>query len=276
MNPIIYNIPAQLVEAYRGRKVIVRSDDAAELVRRISPEDIEHVEYVQLLSLAGDVDVLTQWGESIPVDIIMRDPANEFTLLYNFSKVLDKHPARVSISVRPGFIKAVKLALALQFSVKLELDQPGPDLIEELKKVLELYLHRTSVSQPVEYFHSIFLSFYHPEPTSLWFIQEEDPEQYRFVTDEGIESVSPRFTGGDPKIDIDDFIREQRHVSHEVGSECDDCEFLSVCGGYFKWPDKDFSCEGVKVLFTGLKEAAKDLQNDLEAFAVAQAGGQQQ
>ena len=275
METVIYNIPAQMVEAYRGRQVIVRSHDPAELVQRLSHEaDKENVLYVQLLSLNCEVEALSRWAETLPLDLVMRDPAREFPLLYNFSKLQDKHPVRVSISVRPGFVKAVKLALALNFAVKLEVGQPDSALLEEMAEVLDLYLHRTNVSQPVEYFHSTFLSFYHKEPSSLWFIQEEDPEQFRFITDEGEETVSERFAGIYLKDHTGSIVREQPHAPLSGKSECDACEFFACCGGYFKWPDREFSCEGVKTLFGTLEGAAAELKNDLNAYRVSQAGVQ--
>jgi hypothetical protein len=32
----------------------------------------------------------------------------------------------------------------------------------------------------------------------------------------------------------------------QAGEECATCEFFPECGGYFKWPDRSFSCDGVK------------------------------
>jgi hypothetical protein len=272
MDPVIYNIPAQMVEAYRGRRVIVRSDNPSKLVQQLLQTDLQNVLYVQLLSLIVEVDALTHWGGSVPIDIVMRDPAREFPILYKFSMLHDKHPVRVSIAVRPGFVKAVKLALALNFAVKLEVGQPDAALVQELAEVLDLYLHRSSVKQPVEYFHSIFLSFYHQERSSLWFIQEDDPVQFRFITDEGEEMVSQRFAGNYPKYKAGAIVGGQAVERTGEKSECDTCEFFACCGGYFKWPDKEFSCEGVKTLFGTIKGAAAELRDDLNAFRVSQGG----
>jgi hypothetical protein len=274
MDPVIYNIPAQMVEAYRGRRVIVRSDNPNELAQHLSPADLANVLYVQLLSLNVEVEALTRLRGSVPVDIVMRDPAREFPLLYKFSMLHDKHPVRVSIAVRSGFVKAVKLALALNFTVKLEVGQPDSALVQELAEVLDLYLHRANVMQPVEYFHSIFLSLYHQEPSSLWFIQEEDPAQFRFITDEGEEMVSQRFPGDYLKEKAGAIAGKQAVARLNEKSECDTCEFFAFCGGYFKWPDKGFSCEGVKTLFGTIKGAAAELRDDLNAFRVSQGGVQ--
>ena len=150
--------------------------------------------YAQLASPDVDPDPLMTWASALPIDVLVQNPAVEYPLLYNFSKLLDKHPVRISIPVKNGFVKAVRLALALGFSVKLEVGQPDASLIAEMAEVLDLYLHRSEVSQPVEYFHSTFLSFFnHKQSSNLWFVQEEDPEQFRFITNEGAETVSPRF-----------------------------------------------------------------------------------
>jgi len=57
------------------------------------------------------------------------------------------------------------------------------------------------------------------------------------------------------------FIRELS----EAGEECRYCEFLSHCRGYFKWPERDYSCEGVRRIFRTLKNAAQELKRDYVA-----------
>jgi hypothetical protein len=275
MNSITYNIPAHLVPAYRGLQVVVRSHDPAEIIEYLSEEGLDNIQYIQLLSPDVDPESLRlfgNWGRAHGLDIVIRNPAAEFPLLYNFSKLLDKHPIRVSIAVKPGFVKAVRLALALKFAVKLEIDQPDPALIEEMAEVLDLYLHRPNVSQPVEYFHSIFLSLYRQEPSSLWIVQEEDPDYFCFITDEGVETVSPRFAGVDPKGMTLEPTEDGEHP-REI-TECDTCEFMMCCGGYFKWPNRSFSCEGVKTIFGTLNKAAVELRADLATCAALHGGAQ--
>ena len=295
MDSLIYNIPARLADKYTGRRVIGRASDPAELVAGISKLNPKDVLYGQLLALDVGVGPLTDWAQSIALDLVMTEPADEFPLLYRFTPLLDKHRIRVSVPVRAGFGNAVRLALALHFAVKLEVGQPGPELIEELNKVLQLYLHRATVSQPIEYFHSTFLSYFHQEPANLWFIQEEDPEQIRFVSEAGEESVTPRLIGrtsptpgspaGQPGWDgtVSAGVRFQlpersrrriKSKATSAASECDSCEFFDRCGGYFKWPNKDFDCAGVKGLFSTLRAAA-ELRNDLRRISAAREATQQ-
>lgn len=275
MNSVIYNIPANMIAEYRDRHVVVRSHYPAEIIQHFSEKDLDNVQYIQLLSPYVEPETLMRlanWGRDVSLDIVIRNPALEFPLLYNFSKLLDKHPIRASIAVKPGFAKAVRLALALKFAVKLEIEQPDPALIEEMAEILDLYLHRPNVSQPVEYFHSIFLSLYRQEPASLWIVQEEDPEYFCFVTDDGIETVSPRFAGVDPQSKTIARAEESLEAGPLEVIECDTCEFLKCCGGYFKWPNRNFSCEGVKTIFGTLNEAAVELRADLAACAALHGG----
>lgn len=266
MNSVTYNIPAHLFDSYQGRKVIVRSDNPIDFVTYLSQANLENVLYAQLTSIKVDLDPLLTWASALPVDVLVRNPAAEYPLLYHFSKLLDKHPVRISIPVKKGFVRAVRLALALGFSVKLEVGQPDVCLIAEMAEVLDLYLRRSEVSQPVEYFHSTFLSFFnHQQSPNLWFVQEEDPEHFRFITNEGAETVSARFG----EIDLRELklvVGAQQTGSRSNKTECDGCEFLATCGGYFKWPNREFNCDGVKILFSRLNLAAEELRNDLASF----------
>lgn len=266
---VTYNIPVGLVEAYRGRSLIVRAERPSEIVRAIPPERVADISYVRLSSFDAEVDELVHWGEGVPVDVVMRRPLFEFMRLYRFAKLLENHPVRISVPVVAGFGRAARLALALNFAVKLEVaEQPGPDLIDELHEVLNLYLYRPSVSQPVEFFHSLFLAFYRWESATLWEIQEEDPARFRHVTDDG-EEVAPRRAprcGAGDAATVAGTADYRRELLAE-GGECAGCEFFAYCGGYFKWPARDYDCAGVKTLFGALSEAAGELHGDVEAYA---------
>lgn len=261
-HPVTYNIPASLAEAYNGRSLIVRAHDPSEIVRDVLPERLADISYVRLSSVGAEVDDLVHWGVGVPVDVVVRNPLSEFMQLYRYAKLLENHPVRITVPVAPGFAGAVKMALALNFAVKLELvKQPGPDLIDELNEVLNLYLYRPTVSQPVEFFHTLLLAFYRWEPASLWEIQEEDPARFCHVEDDG-EEVAPRGVAD---------VAEYRRELLAEGGECARCEFFAHCGGYFKWPERGYDCAGVRSLFVALSEAAGELHGDVEAYDAARA-----
>lgn len=125
-----------------------RATDPAALIAALEPHDPERVIAIQLLALDADSEPLNAWAPGLPVELVMRDPAAEFPLLYRHSNLLDNHPVRIVITVTPDFGKAVKTAVALDFSVRLEPGQPDPALIGELTAVLEFYLRQPTVTSP--------------------------------------------------------------------------------------------------------------------------------
>ena len=266
---LVYNIPAKLIDDYRGRNVIVRSSAPDEIVNCLKSADPTNIRFIQLLSTPGDTSALEGCGQQLPIEIVLKDPAAEYPKLYNYPNLLDTHPVRIAIPVLPGFSKAVKLAVSLDFAVKLEMEQPDSFLIEELMTTLNFYLHRSVVRQPIEFFQTILLSFYRHEPVSLWAIAEEDPGVVHYITDDGEETISKRFTGAHLEYRLDDFVERFGQQLVFEKRECHECEFFNRCGGYFKWPDQNYKCDGIKKLFHTLQSAADEVKQDLAAYEVA-------
>ena len=179
-------------------------------------------------------DITDKPEDGIPLEILIADP-RDYLNLYGYTYLLDKHPVRIVIPVVTGFSKAVKLAVALNFAVKLEMRQPDEESLKEVNEVLDLYLHRSQVRQPIDFFHTTLASFLHNEPISLWEIAEEVPVV--------------------PATDL----------------ECYECEFFNQCAGYFKWPNKTYRCDGVKSVFRTLANAAQEIRTDLASFEAIEA-----
>jgi hypothetical protein len=272
IRPVVYNIPVHLVPVYRGREILVRAQDPTALVQALPDGNLEKLVGVQLLALTADVDAMADWGYGVPVDLVMSSPDTEFPLLYRYAKLLDKHPVRVSIPALPELFKAVKVASALGFMVKLEVGQPDPATIEAMQSVLDFYLHHPSVAQPVEFFHTALLSFYNRAPATLWEIQEEDPACVRYITDDGRETMARHPVGERVSGDLGVFVAHLQQELLAERSECSACEFFAHCGGYFKWPRKDYDCDGVKTVFRTLQDASAALQHDLNTFTEAGKG----
>ena len=272
IDSLVYNIPAAFVPAYRGRNLIVRSHDPSEIVAGLTDVDIDSISYVQILSLDKEAETLMRWGHTIPVDLVVQDPGRDLPLLYEYAYLLARRPVRVTVPVVRGFSKVVKLATSLNFAVKLEGSQPDPALVEELSQVMHFYLHQETVSEPVEYFHSLFLAFYRGDPVTLWAVQEEDLSRNRYVTDEGEETVSNRFPAVHQHRDVSSFVRAFLDSVLAEQGECCRCEFLDHCSGYFKWPRKDYKCDGVKGLLQTIKRAAGQLREDFVSYHSASGG----
>jgi hypothetical protein len=267
VSPIVYHIPLALLATFRGRSVIVRGARPIDLVAQLSAEDLGNLAYVQLCSLPNDADCLIHWAEDLAIELLLEDPAEDFSRLYRYAKLLDNHPVRVSLPVVPGFEKAVKLALSLQFAVRLQISQPTAALIEPLARLLDDYLHRPTVSQPIEYFHSVLLGLCHREPVSLWAIQEEDPALIRYVDEQGEERLPGKLAGAYPGPDPAGFVERWTNTLLAEDAECGECPFFTPCRGYFQWPGRDYDCAGVKTLFHTLQQAADELRRDLAAVA---------
>jgi hypothetical protein len=265
-NSLVYNIPAKQIESYRERDVIVRSSSACEIVAALSQRDGRRVRFIQLLNTPADTAELEACGEGIPIEIVLKDPAIEFPHLYDYTNLVDTHPVRVAIPVLPGFSKAVRLAVSLNFAVKLEMGQPDSLLIDQLADVLRFYLHGTNVRQPIDPFQTILLSFYRHEPMSLWEIAEEDPLQVRYIAENGEETISERFVGATFAGDVADFVRSHSQQTVAEKRQCHECEFFNRCQGFFKWPDKSYDCAPIKRIFTTLATAAHEVTQDLAAY----------
>ena len=265
MNELVYEVPVERVSAYRYNQLIVRAREPAALATALSAEEPEHIVGVRLLSLEADSEPLNAWAPGLPVDLAMADPATEYPLLYRHAELLDNHPVRVVIPVRPGFAKAVKVAVSLHFAVWLEPGQPEPALIEELAEVMAFYLRQPTVAQPVEFFHSALLGFYHDDPAPLWAVLDTDPQCLRHIADDGAEGLPGRLAGVEITVATDADLGEWIRNVLATADECRTCAFLRSCGGYFKWPRRDYDCAGVKRLFGLLRDAAAELRRDLDS-----------
>ncbi len=264
MNDLIHEVSAERVAAHQGQRLIVRAREPAVLAAALTDEQLGRIVGARLLSLAVDSEPLNAWAPGLPMDLVMTDPDTEFPLLYRHAELLDHHPVRVIIPVRPGFAKAVKVAISLHFAVWLEPGQPDPARVEELVEVMAFYLRQSTVAQPVEFFHSALLGFYHDDPAPLWVVLDTDPRYLRVVADDGAESLPGRLAGVTATIAADADLGEWITRVLATADECRSCEFLTNCGGYFKWPHRDYDCAGVKRLFSELRDAAAELRRDLD------------
>jgi hypothetical protein len=269
MDHITYNIPTFMLPSYRGKSVVIRSNSPSDLVESLSGDKLDSIAYIRLLSSTSDVDGLLNNGYSIPLDLVMSDPKEEFSLLYRYSRLLAKQPVRVSIPVTAGFSNAVRLAGSLNFAVKLIVEQPNRLLIEEMLEVLRYYLHHSTVSQPIEFFHSMLMTFYHDHPGTLWEIQEQHPAFFRYVSSQGEETVSERFGAMRLAMTPDAFAEKFQHDLSNEHMDCLACEFAENCCGYFKWPQKEYGCAGIKIILGKLKDAAEELKKNLSSHVDA-------
>jgi len=272
---LIYNVPPVLMDDFKGKKIVVRSADAAELAHTASRADAGNVVWLQLLSLASDCEPLTRLESPIPVDLVIERGLEEYPLLYEHAKLRMTRPVRVVIPLFPGFRKAVRLATSLSYSVKLDFDHADQVLGEELVETMNDYLHGCTVSTPIEYFHSMLVLFYHGHPTTMWTIQEEDPEFYRYVTDEGKVVVSRHVPHVPCEGQHIDFLEQIKIDLLLEKGECSICPFFTECHGYFRYVNRKRTCEVVKKIFHALRDTAEELKRDMAGALDASTGDRQ-
>jgi len=264
---VVYNIPISRLSDYRTHDLVVRSEQAQALVDGISEQQLQRVAYVQLLSLPTDIDSLIHWAPGLAIELVLESPAANFPVLYRYAKWLDNHPVRVAIPVEEGFEKAVKLALSLQFAVRLHFGQPDAACIQALAGLLDDYLHRPTVAQPLEFFHNVLLAFCRQEQVDFWRLQEDDPALIRYIDESGREQLPEKFNTAalpirtEPAVLVDNWAQQ----CWEESGECSECDYFTQCRGYFKWPQRDYQCAGIKSLLQTLEQAADELRRDLSA-----------
>ncbi len=226
------------------------------------------LQWIEVEELLADYDVWRLAAEDtgeVPLDVILLDPAREFPELYRLVDVRLGRDVRVSMPARPGFLKALRLAASLGLPVRLLPGQPTKEVLAELEEALTFYLHNPMVEAPIEFFHSA-LAWLRGAPTgSLWRVLEEDPVIYQRARISGVNN-SPRAAELpiDPRQDFG-FLFLDRLTQR--GAECASCPWREFCTGYFKWPKPEYSCAGVKLLFSKLLAAAKEIEADLRTFA---------
>lgn len=253
-----FSIPAALMQRFPGRPVILRTADPAEARALFGPDSLEAVVMLEVTGLAGDMTLLADWGQGLPLDLMMADPVTELPLLYRCTGLLARHPVRVTVPFRRGLAGAVKLALALGFAVRLHGHQPTPEAVAEARQALAEYLHNPTVAQSVEPFQGVLISLLHGTPISLWSLLERDSAELQLIDDGG--APAP----GNGPASITGF----RDALLAAGAECRECPWLPRCNGYFKWPDSDYACTDVKGLLGDIEAAANQLRADLDAHAV--------
>jgi hypothetical protein len=264
-------LPSALGEGQGDRPfvAIVRTRD--ELCRWLR-DPVPGLQWLQVEGMLGDSDAwaeAAQCDSDIPLDVVLSDPASEFSGLYRLVDACAVRDIRVTVPAAPGLLKAVKLAAALRLPVRVLPGQPTAEVLAELNEALELYLHGPMVEAPVEFFHTLLATMSGADADSLWMILEEDPAVFLHYDADG-HAVLPRSSAIE-SAEISPAVFVENHLKRlvEQGAECATCPWRRPCNGYFKWPDPTYSCEGVKQLFSLIRAAADEIGRDLASGTAA-------
>ena len=212
------------------------------------------IEWLQVEGLINDPEswaLAAQGSIDIPVDLILDDPATEFSSLYRLVDVSNVRAVSVTIPAKPGMMKSLRLAASLHLHIRLLPGQPDAEALAELGEAAQFYLHDSMVETPVEFFHSLLSSFRGLRPGTLWTFLEQDPAEFCHFDAAGL-PLHPA-----------DFVETHLASLIEADKECASCRFKEVCAGYFKWPDAAYDCAGVKGLLSIFETAAQEISREL-------------
>jgi len=273
-DPLIRILPSALAETQGDGPFVAIVRSREELCRWLS-NPLPGLRWLQVEGMLGDQEAWTEAAHSdsnIPLDVVLSNPASEFSHLYRLVDACAVHAIRVTMPAAPGLTKAIRLAAALRLPVRVLPGQPSAAALSELHDALQFYLHEPMVDAPVEFFHSVLASICDWDAGSLWTILEEDPDAFRHYDADGRPKL-PRTSDPDQS-EITAAGFAENHLSHLIaqGAECATCPWQRPCSGYFKWPDPAYSCEGVKLLFFNIQTAANEIRQDLASVATADTG----
>lgn len=270
--PPLRILPSALAESQGGAFFVAIVRNRGEFLRWLH-HPLPGLRWLQVEGMLAEPEA---WAEAahddspIALDVILADPASEFSDLYRLVDASAVRGIRVTIPAAPGLAKAVRLAAALRFPVRVLPGQPTAEVLEELHEALEFYLHEPMVETPVEFFHSMLASMCGADVSSLWMILEEDPEAFQHFDANGHARL-PR-TGGSGLVPMAAFVETHLNSLVVQGAECATCPWQQQCRGYFKWPDPTYSCEGVKQLFSRIQAAGEEIRRDMAAVVAADTG----
>ena len=273
-HPPISILPSALAETQGDRPFVAIVRSRQELCRWLN-NPLPGLRWLQVEGMLGDPEAWTEAAHNdcnIPFDVVLSDPALEFSDLYRLVDVYAVRAIRVTIPAAPGLTKAIRLAAALRLPVRVLPGQPSPDVLKELHDALELYLHEPTVEAPVEFFHSLLATMCDGDADSLWMILEEDPDAFHYYDADGQTRVPRTRDSSRSEIASAGFV--DNHLSRLIaqGAECATCPWQQPCRGYFKWPDPAYSCEGVKQLFFSIQTAGNEIRRDVASLEASDTG----
>jgi hypothetical protein len=258
-------VPSDLVVEQGGHQFVAIVRTREELSQWLSNPPAG-LQWLEVDGLLGDSDAwvpATQSASNVPLDIFLAKPGSHFSDLYRLVDVCAVRDVRVSMPASPGFLKALKLAVALQLPIRLLPGQPAPEVCAELTEAATFYLCDPMVETPVEFFHSVLAFICGADTGSLWTILEEDPAIFLHQDADGRAKL-PRISGSlPPEVSVPTFVATRFKQLVEQNTECTTCPWQEICQGYFKWPDPAYDCRGVKQLFSMIKTAVDEMVQEL-------------
>jgi hypothetical protein len=262
--PILF-LPSDSAVGQSGGPFVAVVRSRAELSRWLINQPAG-LQWLQVEELLDDPDAwipAAQSTSNVPLDVVITTPGSQFSDLYRLVDVFAVRDVRVTMPASPGFLKALKVAVALRLPVRLLPGQPSPEVLTELIDAVNFYLRDPMVETPVEFFHSVLASMCGAGDGSLWMILEEDPALFLHRTGEGGFKIRGVSSSTSPDLFSATFVDTWFKGLLEQDAECMTCPWQEICQGYFKWPYPNYDCGGVKQLFSAIEAVANEMGREL-------------
>jgi hypothetical protein len=261
----IYTVALPWLDKYADRLLVPRSSDLRALDSAVSQWEGEGALLHAQVSLpAENASCAQSLPDGLPIDLILPGP-EAYPQLYEWAEFGRDRPIRITVPMRPGFSRAVRLALSLDFAVKMTGHSIPDNLASETQQVLQHFLHHPAVSQPVDFLSGLLSAFCGRETRTLWEIQEEDPALFRYIGEAGAEECAPSMDADSCAATPAELFARYQSAVETAGGECVGCEFFDVCRGFFKWPDGRRGCANERAMLKTLQIAASELRREMAA-----------
>jgi hypothetical protein len=250
-------LPAETAGRRDGGPFVAVARDLANFTRRLLDAPPE-LQWIQVDNLLGEPDAWTTAARApgdVSLDVVMTDPGAEFPWLYRLVDVAKVRDLRVTIPVRGGFLKALRLAAAIRLPVRLLPTQPDPEELDELAAAADFYLHDPMVETPVEFFHSVLGWCSGAATADLWIASERDPAVFQHFGPDG----ALLLPAGRPGVTAAGFVDDHLDRLDSDGAPCAACRWRGFCRGFFKLPDPAYSCAGIVGILDRLEQAARQM-----------------
>ena len=134
--PSLRILPSALAETQGDQPFVAIVRSRQELCRWLS-NPLPGLRWLQVEGMLGDPEAWREAAHSdsnIPLDVVLSDPASEFSHLYRLVDASAVRAIRVTMPAAPGLAKAIRLAAALRLPVRVLPGQPSAGALEELRE----------------------------------------------------------------------------------------------------------------------------------------------
>jgi len=267
MNRIIHvSIPAQKKIKSTDYRYVLRGSDIEKLIKsyELNRESyqISGIEIIEMADIAKLERLLAAIPEEMPIRLW---PQKE----WKYTEIIETLSHRKTLilldSNGKGFENGAYRWLASGFNVEIALEKPGRNNLAKLKKLLDYYLYTPSLSTHIQPFRFLLENIIHKSGKTLFDYHYSLYSNLVYIQNNatvtsGLLDESETLSRYLP-VSSEDFLKKwQKSRSRfmktiaEPKSPCLECQYFSICGGYFYLSFRRRTCEWTELFKKIVKE----------------------